>query len=87
MNKRAHANILRAVTRFENKYKFDLKCGPWFVIDSLSSEYKKPFNEALREICETRNCEPCGYWIHEDDYYKKYWIMCDCHPVAWRHWL
>lgn len=87
MNKRAHANILRAVTRFEKAKHIDLKCGPWFVVQSLSSECKKSFNAALTEICETRNCEPCGYWIYESINHMEFWLMCDCHPVAWRHWL
>ena len=84
--RRAKANILRAVTRFENKIGASLKNRrvKWHVVDSMSSEAAKPFPEALGELLAGRGLEPCGYRVAFDAALaSEIWLLCDERCVMW----
>ena len=84
--RRAKANISRAVTRFGNKIGRSLtNCRvKWHVSNSLSSETPKTFPEALEEVITARGCKPCGYRVEFDAAFaSEIWVTCDDVCVMW----
>lgn len=77
--RRAHSNISRAVTRWEKKRCQSVKTLKWHVVDSLSSEYGKPWKNALGELLANRAIQPCGYSLMIEDSERpcELWLMCD----------
>ena len=80
----AKRNILRAITVFEKKTGIDLKGRRWYVVASMSSEYSKPFPEALAEVVGAIDCSPCGYRVVFDAALaSEIWLACDERCVMW----
>lgn len=81
---RAKRNILRAVTHFEKKTGIALKSRRWYVVDSMNSEYSKPFPEDLAELVGTCDCLPCGYrFVFDAVLASEIWLACDERCVMW----